>query len=206
MYKVYKHTFPNSKVYIGITCQEPNDRWLNGKGYRHNAYMVNAIQKYGWDNIKHEVLFDNLTKEQAEEKEIELIALFNSNRREYGYNIESGGHYAGVMADETKIKISKSSKGRKMPKEVMEKLRMINTGRVVSQETREKMSKSHYDCSGSKNPSAKAIVQLSLSGELIREYGYANQASKECNLDLSSIIKCCRGKQKTCGGYRWKYK
>ncbi len=78
--------------------------------------------------------------------------------------------------------------------------------RIFSTETREKMSKSHYDCSGLKNPSAKAIVQLSLSGELIREYGYANQASKECNLDLSSIIKCCRGKQKTCGGYRWKYK
>ena len=166
MYKVYKHTFPNSKVYIGITCQEPNDRWLNGKGYRHNAYMVNSIQKYGWDNIKHEVLFDNLTKEQAEEKEIELIALFNSNRREYGYNIESGGHYAGVMADETKIKISKSLKGRKMPKEVMEKLRMINTGRVVSQETREKMSKARLGKKGwHRTPEHNENMRKSLTGK-----------------------------------------
>lgn len=166
MYKVYKHTFPNSKVYIGITCQEPNDRWLNGKGYRHNAYMVNAIQKYGWENIEHEILFDNLTKEQAEEKEIELIDFYNSNQRQFGYNIESGGHYAGVMADETKIKISKSLKGRKMPKEVMEKLIMINTGRVVSQETREKMSKARLGKKGwHRTPEHNENMRKSLTGK-----------------------------------------
>ena len=29
-YYVYKHTFPNNKVYIGITQQEPQKRWKNG--------------------------------------------------------------------------------------------------------------------------------------------------------------------------------
>lgn len=33
MWVVYKHTFPNGKVYIGITGQEPYKRWKYGNGY-----------------------------------------------------------------------------------------------------------------------------------------------------------------------------
>lgn len=32
IYYVYKHTFPNNKVYIGITCRTLEERWgKNGK-------------------------------------------------------------------------------------------------------------------------------------------------------------------------------
>lgn len=148
MYKVYKHTFPNNKVYIGITIQNPEERWLNGKGYHHNDYMINAINKYGWENIKHEILFNNLTKEQAINKEIELIALYKSNQGEFGYNIESGGSYAGSVSEETKKKISEKLKGRKKPKEFVEKLRIINTNRIVSEETREKIRQAHLGRKG----------------------------------------------------------
>lgn len=33
-YYVYKHIFPNGKVYIGITCKKPIYRWNNGNGYK----------------------------------------------------------------------------------------------------------------------------------------------------------------------------
>lgn len=72
-YKVYCHISPNNKVYIGITQQEPKQRWQGGKGYKENQYFYRAIQKYGWDNFQHEILFENLTKQEAEKKEIELI-------------------------------------------------------------------------------------------------------------------------------------
>lgn len=92
-YSVYLHRFPNNKVYIGITCKVPSYRWgINGKGYNKQILMWRAIQKYGWGNIQHEILFSNLTKEQAEEKERELINKYNSNNFNYGYNIESGGY------------------------------------------------------------------------------------------------------------------
>lgn len=148
MYKVYKHTFPNNKIYIGITCRTPNQRWLNGRGYKHNLYMGNAIKKYGWENIKHEILFDNLTKEEAEQKEIELIDKHKSNQREFGYNIEKGGHYAGVMAEETKKKISLSSKGRKLSKETIEKIASKNRGKKRSPETIEKIRQAHLGRKG----------------------------------------------------------
>lgn len=33
-YRVYKHVFPNRKVYVGITSQPLNCRWRSGKGYK----------------------------------------------------------------------------------------------------------------------------------------------------------------------------
>ena len=64
-YSVYIHLFPNNKVYIGITKQKPEHRWNNGKGYKNNDYLANAILKYGWNNIEHKILYSNLTKEEA---------------------------------------------------------------------------------------------------------------------------------------------
>ena len=64
MYTVYKHTAPNGKVYIGITSHSIEGRWRkDGSGYKLNNHFWNAIQKYGWNNFKHEILFENLMKE-----------------------------------------------------------------------------------------------------------------------------------------------
>ena len=111
-YFVYKHTSPNGKSYIGVTRQNPpSKRWANGKGYDYNTYFYRAIQKYGWDNFKHEILFKNLTSKEAEKKERELIAYYKSADRKFGYNIELGGNGVGKMSEETKKKISKSHIG-----------------------------------------------------------------------------------------------
>ena len=91
-YIVYKHTSPNGKVYIGITSQNPERRWRkNGEGYKDHNYFWNAIQKYGWDNFTHEILFNDLTAEQAYKKEQEFISYYKSNDSRYGYNLSSGG-------------------------------------------------------------------------------------------------------------------
>ena len=62
-YCVYKHTSPSNKVYIGITIN-PKRRW-NKSHYKYNEHFNNAINKYGWDNFNHEILFSNLTIEDA---------------------------------------------------------------------------------------------------------------------------------------------
>lgn len=90
-YKLYRHTSPSGKVYIGITKTSVYARWMNGRGYRrHNNAFYNAILKYGWDNIKHEVLFTNLSKDRAIRLEIELIRHYKSLR--ISYNISDGGN------------------------------------------------------------------------------------------------------------------
>ena len=78
-YTVYMHVSPNGKVYIGITSLKPKYRWENGRGYKGNEYFYRAIKKYEWNNFEHIIIENNLTKEQAENMEIELIAKYRSN-------------------------------------------------------------------------------------------------------------------------------
>lgn len=49
-----------------------------------------------------------------------------------------------------------------------------------------------------------AVIQYSLSGEEINRYASYSQAEKETGIDHSGISACCRGKQKTAGGFVWK--
>lgn len=140
---VYMHTTPNNKRYIGITQQEAEVRWKKGKGY-DTQYFSKAIKKYGWDNIKHEILFENLTKEEAEKKEVELISFYKSNDKRYGYNIENGGSH-NVCSEETKRKISESHKS--LNKTIPEWHREINRqAQLGRKQSKEQIAKrvSHY--------------------------------------------------------------
>ena len=87
-YSVYCHTFPNGKKYIGISSDCEN-RWRNGKGYETQPKMDRAIQKYGWENIKHDIVLSGLSKEQANELEKYLISELNTIQN--GYNVTIGG-------------------------------------------------------------------------------------------------------------------
>lgn len=86
---VYKHVSPSHKVYIGITHLLPSQRWCRGNGYKNNPVFYKAIKKYGWDNIEHKIVISNLTKEQAEEVEKQLISYYKNIG--LSYNITNGG-------------------------------------------------------------------------------------------------------------------
>lgn len=90
-YTVYKHTTPNNKVYIGITKRPLEVRWNYGRGYIKQEAFFNAILKYGWDNIKHDILFTGLSEKEAKNKEKALIKKYKSNNPKYGYNRTIGG-------------------------------------------------------------------------------------------------------------------
>ena len=99
-----------------------------------------AIQKYGWDNIAHEIIETGLTKKQAEEKERYYIKLYDSTNPEFGYNITYGGGVGGRFTDETKRKISESLKAAYENPELREVARKRATGHKHSEETKAKMS------------------------------------------------------------------
>lgn len=156
-YSVYKHETPNGKIYIGITCQNPTKRWGNGCNYRNQKYLYAAIKKYGWENIKHKVLYTGLSKEDAEQKEIELIAFYKSNDRKFGYNIDNGGKSKGRCSEETKRKLSEIHKGKKPSPYMLQRAIEANTGRKFSEETKRKISESQKG----KKISEKARMKLS---------------------------------------------
>lgn len=104
---VYKHTSPSGKVYIGITSRKPEIRWANGKGYGVNTYIRKAIDKYGWDNIDHKILFTGLTEKEAKQKEIELIDQYHSFDPNFGYNLALGGEGQKLSPEQIRQRVLK---------------------------------------------------------------------------------------------------
>ena len=118
---VYIHISPSNKKYVGITSRSPNQRWNNGKGYKNNEHFYNSIQKYGWNNFKHIIVAENLSKEEACELEIKLIKKFNTQDYHFGYNNTSGGEHT-TFSNESKKKMSESKKGYIPSQATIEKL------------------------------------------------------------------------------------
>lgn len=139
-YCVYKHTAPNGKVYIGITSRSPSKRWKNGKGYELCTAFNRAIQKYGWNNIEHEILLSDLDKETACAEEQRLIKLYDSTNPECGYNLTSGGeHYE--PNDEWRKRLSEANKNYyKTHPEARKRISEIQTGRSHDNESNQKRS------------------------------------------------------------------
>lgn len=116
---IYAHiNKQNNKAYVGQTIRELNIRFgNNGNNYKNNrnTLFYDAIQKYGWNNFQHKIIYTI----ECESKDDLLLALnnleeqvilkYNSYNSEYGYNIECGGKNA-IKSDVTKQKIKHTLK------------------------------------------------------------------------------------------------
>lgn len=142
-YFLYKHTNKiNGKIYVGQTLKLPEERWkANGKGYIDNKEFYNDIQKYGWDNFKHEILAENLCKKEVDLMEKTLIACLNLTNPEKGYNKSPG---VGGITQETIEKIRKSNTGKKRSLETCERIRLSKKG-VLTKEKNPFWGKQHSE-------------------------------------------------------------
>lgn len=141
-YTVYKHTSPSGKVYIGITNRDPIKRWgQNGMYYKGSHKFYNAILKYGWDNIIHEILYTNLSEKEAKSKEVELISHYKAF--DISYNItDGGGGSLGLFPNEdTRKKIGEKSKGRECKESTRIKLSNALKGKKKPEGFGEALSK-----------------------------------------------------------------
>lgn len=127
VYCIYKHTSPSGKCYIGQT-KNYKRRCLKHNLPNDCTSFYRSIQKYGWENFKHEILEENLTLEEANDKEVFYIEFYNSLSPN-GYNLKVGGE------------------NKRFSDETLEKMSKLNTGRTHSEETREKMRESRKFCS-----------------------------------------------------------
>ena len=193
-YTVYMHISPSGKRYIGITSMSVDERWRNGRGYLYKykdkdeyrqPAFARAILKYGWGNFEHEVIDSSLTKEEAEQMEIELITYYKSNLPEYGYNISNGGNSVGKLSEETKRKIGE-----------------FNKGKITSEETKRKMSES------AKGKNAVPVAQFTKNGEFIKIHNSMSDAMSDIgrgSVTPTMICACCHNKIKSAYGYIWRY-
>jgi len=52
----------------------------------------------------------------------------------------------------------------------------------------------------------RTVYQISLKGEIIKEWDTVGQACSELGLDKSALLRCCKGKQQKAYWYIWKFK
>jgi hypothetical protein len=116
--------------------------------------------------------------------------------------------------------LKRLSQKRKMSEENKEKLRLANLGRIASEETRLKMSKSarsenNFFYSRRITKEQQSIGSQSRKKSVIRcdgiTYDSAKDAADKLSIELgvkvyhSNISHCCNGKSKTAHGYNWSY-
>lgn len=87
-YVLYTHTnLLSGKKYVGITKQpDPKMRWgRDGVGYASNKKFYDDILKYGWENFRHEIKYQNLDYKEALFLENKLMKKYDSVNN--GYNV-----------------------------------------------------------------------------------------------------------------------
>lgn len=53
---------------------------------------------------------------------------------------------------------------------------------------------------------SKSVLQYSLDGTFVNEWQSTHEVERQLGFANQHISKCCNGKRKTCGGYKWYYK
>ena len=141
---VYVHVFPNGKMYFGITSQLPHQRWgENGVGYKNQPILWRAIQKYGWENIEHIILYDNISYIEAQLKEQCLIKKYGTNEPDFGYNLTLGGEgVLGYKYTAEQLKNHKYWLGKHHSEDTKKKLSEMRKGTRLTEETKRKLSES----------------------------------------------------------------
>jgi group I intron endonuclease len=132
----------NNRKYIGYSVNLKHreiSHFSDLKLNKHrNSYLQNCYNKYDKQNFKFEIL-EYCERELLAEKEHYWVLYYKSNIRKYGYNIQTTGVLGIVkpMSDETKKKISKRHKGRKITEE--QRLRLLSI--IIKKQTPEHIQK-----------------------------------------------------------------
>jgi group I intron endonuclease len=208
----------NGKIYIGQTIRSIEKRFRIHQ-YRCSRCVAiyNAIQKYGWENFEkdwYECPDEDLNFDE------ELLVREMGTLAPFGYNLKEGGangklseetkqkigqaHVGRYHTDETKKKISESTKGEKHHMYGKTGEKSHSYGKTLSEEHRQKMSDS---TKGEKNHNSKRVYQYDLEGKLLGTFGSTGEAGLYIGKDGTNIRKCARGVQgcKTAYGFKWSY-
>ena len=197
-YSVYMHRNRfDDKKYFGITCRPLDKRWGHGLGYKKQSRFYNAILKYGWDEgFDHVILAVDLTEECSKDIERLLIAVFNTQNREFGYNLTAGGDENPCHSEhwrETMNSVEYRKKQSEKQKEIWS-----------TPELKQKRSDANKR-NWSNVSFAEKFYKRVVCVETGVTYDCINSAGRILHLDVHNISSCCRGKRATVGGYHWEY-
>lgn len=206
---VYIHTCKeNNKKYVGQTCNLKN-RWSNNgakylykqkNGEWRQPAMARAILVHGWEGFIHEVVADNLTKEEADNLEIELIEKYNTLNPKYGYNIRKGGSH-GKLSEESlrKMRETIGDSRIKEKNQFYGKNHSEKTKQIMSEKAKQRSK--NQDFSGSNNFCFLHYEYICV--ETQETYTSARKAGEAVGVTKGCVAKACNKENSTAGGFHW---
>lgn len=208
----------NGKMYVGFSRdfawrKRMHIIYLN-LGEHKNSHLQSAWNKYGKENFEFEII-EECEKELLSAMEHYWATILRVHEDEYGYNIKPTHPYGRYshsketvvkiqatrrrtaekrgywFSEKDKAKMSKSSLGKKMSEEAVEKNRQNQLGKKKSKETRLKMSNVHKKIAQTEmcksqykkvsERTSKPIIVKNMKNKIILEYA----SKKECLEDLN---------------------
>lgn len=216
---IYKiQNIENNKIYIGQSV-DIAQRWREHRSdaliNRDNSILHKAIKKYGEFNFSYEII-EECSKEQLDEREIYWIQYYNSMAPN-GYNQTSGG-YSGQGELFRKPVLQYDLKGNFIQEfeSASEAARQLNvfksnlTAACRGESTQCGGFQWKYKDSDKKisiisDKSGKIVYQYDKQMNLIAIFTSAVDAEKNTGVKAGNIRQCCNGRNKTAGGFVWRY-
>ena len=172
----------NSKKYYGQSInltQRLYKHQYNLKNKIHcNEHLQNAYNVHGADAFEFYIV-ELCPIEMLDERECYYIALHQTNNRDYGYNIESGGNCNKTVSEETKEKLRLANLGKTISDEVKAKISKSQKGKSISEEHKQRLRELH--------------LGTRLSDETKAKIGFA---SKRENLSEQTLFKMSESHKK----------
>ena len=104
------HNRVNGKRYIGKRKYDAAGRWVDYLG--SGVLLSRAIQKYGKENFRREIIDIATSNEELSEKEKYWIGYYDATQSKDFYNVASGGDGGNVRGGDTKEQVELSERKR----------------------------------------------------------------------------------------------
>lgn len=205
---VHKNQITKEIFYIGVGYGKRCFKFTSGR----NKDYLNYVKKYG--NPIVEILYDNLTREEACNIETKLIYEYGRIGFEPNgilVNKSTGGehsNYGTHHTQETRLKISQNTKGKKRhSEEQKKKWSQERKGRKVNWDPNHiKADKGRPKPKDFGKRRHRKVLQYDLNGNFIKEWESFKDIENELGIKNTPIWSNIKGYTKQCGGFIWKYK
>lgn len=230
IYGIYDPNKPEIIRYVGKTKKKINQRlnehiYLSKKGVKRPVNLW--IKKLLDNDIFPKIIeIEKTNINEWCDREIYWVSFYRKKHELLNLSDGGGSNLNYSPSEETRKKISEGNKGKvgywkdkKMTDEHKEKIGVGGLGKKRSEITKKnisnsllgrKLSEEHVESiikshSHLKKPVIKICPK---TNKVIDEYESITEAVKLNGLEkvISNLIGVCKGRGKTCGGFKWKYK
>ena len=211
MNKIYRlRNKENNKSYIGSTTKGVKERLtdhLQKSAKNVDNKFHKALENFGSQAFEIDLLDTAETTDELAQKEIYYINKYNTFHD--GYNSDRGGGFKKTIYQfefDNPEPIATYQSLEEAGNSVNASPKTISNACLGTLKSAKGYLWSYIpECPTIEDKRCKTVYQYTLQSFLINTFNSAREASRELNIPLSCITRCCRGERKQTHGYRFSY-